>query len=89
MVEKTRAMQMKERSFASKHFYLRNDIKGDLKGFQENFKTFFQVLPAVSGPDGENTDHSQNQSDCRICRILPTHELSKKWLFFGAFLIKQ
>ena len=47
MVEKTRAMQMKERSFASKHFYLRNDIKGDLKGFQENFKTFFQVLPAV------------------------------------------
>ena len=76
MVEKTRAMQMKERSFASKHFL-------------ENFKTFFQVLPAVSGPDGENTDHSQNQSDCRICRILPTHELRKKWLFFGAFLIKQ
>ena len=64
-------------------------LKGDLKGFQENFKTFFQVPPIVSGPHGENTDHSQNQSDCRICRILPTHELRKKWLFFGAFLIKQ
>ena len=63
-------------------------LNGDLKGFRENFKTFFQVPPAVSGPDGENTDHSQNQSDCRICRILPTHELSKKWLFFGAFFNK-
>ena len=26
-------------------------------------------------PDGENTAHSRNQSDCRICRILPAHEL--------------
>ena len=63
-------------------------LKGDLKGFQENFKTFFQVPPAVSGLDGENTDHSQNQSDCRICRILPTHELRKKWLFFWGFFNK-
>ena len=23
--------------------------------------------PTVSGLDGENTSHSQNQSDCRIC----------------------
>ena len=61
-------------------------LKGDLKGFQENFKTFFQVPPTVSGPHGENTDHSQNQSDCRICRILPTHELRKKMvIFLGLF----
>ena len=34
--------------------------------------------PAVSGPDGENTAHSRNQSYCRICRIPPAHELRKK-----------
>ena len=53
-------------------------LKSDLKGFQENFETFFWIPPAVSGPDGRNTAHSQNQSDCRICRILPAHKLKKK-----------
>ena len=53
-------------------------LKSDLKGFQENFETFFRIPPAVSGPDGRNTAHSQNQSDYRICRILPAHELRKK-----------
>ena len=37
-----------------------------------------RIPPAVSGPDGENTARSRNQSDCRICRIPPTHELRKK-----------
>ena len=55
-------------------------LKSDLKGFQENFETFFWIPPAVSGPDGRNTAHSQNQSDCRICRILPAHELRKNKL---------
>ena len=32
----------------------------------------------VSGPDGENTARSRNQSDCRICRIPPAHERRKK-----------
>ena len=32
----------------------------------------------VSGPDGENAAFSQNQSDCRICRIPPAHGLRKK-----------
>ena len=53
-------------------------LKGDLKGFPENFVTFFRIPPAVSGPDGENTARSRNQSDCRICRIPPAHELRKK-----------
>ena len=55
-------------------------LKSDLKGFQENFETFFRIPPAVSGPDGRNTAHSQNQSDCRICRILPAHKLRKNKL---------
>ena len=37
------------------------------------------VPPAVSGPDGENTARSGNQSDRRICRIPPAHELRKKY----------
>ena len=53
-------------------------LKGDLKGFKENFETKDRIPPAVSGPDGENTAHSRNQSDCRICRIPPAHELRKK-----------
>ena len=53
-------------------------LKGDLKGFPENFETKDRIPPAVSGPDGENTARSWNQSDCRICRIPPAHELRKK-----------
>ena len=53
-------------------------LKGDLKGFQENFETFFRIPPAVSGPDGENTARSRKQSDCKICKIPPAHELRKK-----------
>ena len=53
-------------------------LKGDLKGFQENFETKNRMPPAVSGPDGENTARFRNQSDCRICRIPPAHELRKK-----------
>ena len=44
-------------------------LKGDLKGFQENFENF---SPA------ENSPRSRNQSDCRICRIPPAHELRKR-----------
>ena len=40
--------------------------------------------PAVSGPDGENTARSRNQSDCRICRIPPAHELRKKIIVYSA-----
>ena len=32
----------------------------------------------MSGPPGENTSRSRNQSECRICRIPPAHELRKK-----------
>ena len=53
-------------------------LRGDLKGFQENFETFFRIPPAVSGPDGENTARSRKQSDCKICKIPPAHELRKK-----------
>ena len=53
-------------------------LKGDLKGFPENFETKDRIPPAVSGPDGENTARSRNQSDCRICRKTPAHELRKK-----------
>ena len=28
-------------------------LKGDLKGFPENFETKDRIPPAVSGPDGE------------------------------------
>ena len=52
--------------------------KGDLKGFQEKFKTKDRIPPAVSGQYGENTARSRNQSDWRICRIPPAHELRKK-----------
>ena len=38
-------------------------LKGDLKGFPENFVTFFRIPPAVGGPDEENTARSRNQSD--------------------------
>ena len=41
-------------------------------------KSLRKKPPAVSGPDGENTARSRNQSDCRICRIPPAHELRKK-----------
>ena len=53
-------------------------LKGDLKGFQEKFKTKDRIPPAVSGQYGENTARSRNQSDWRICRIPPAHELRKK-----------
>ena len=33
--------------------------------------------PAVSGPDVENTARFRNQSDCRISRTPPAHELRK------------
>ena len=53
-------------------------LKGDLKGFQEKFKTKDRIPSAVSGQYGENTARSRNQSDWRICRIPPAHELRKK-----------
>ena len=53
-------------------------LKGDLKGFQENFETFFRIPRAVRGPDEENTARSRKQSDCKICKIPPAHELRKK-----------
>ena len=57
-------------------------LKGDLKGFPENFETKDRIPPAVSGPDGENIARSWNQSDCRICRIPPAYELRKnKWRY--------
>ena len=37
-----------------------------------------RTWPAVSGPERENTAHSRNQSDRRICRIPPAHDLRKK-----------
>ena len=40
MVVKTEIIQIKERDLTAKYFYLRGD-KGDLKGFQTNFKTLF------------------------------------------------
>ena len=52
-------------------------LKGDLKGFPENFETKDRIPPAVSGPDGKNIARSWNQSDCRICRIPPAYELRK------------
>ena len=39
MLVKTEIMQIKERELTD-YFYLRRD-KGDLKGFQTNFKTLF------------------------------------------------
>ena len=77
MVKKTKAMQMKER-FQQNIFICVIILKGDLKGFQEKFKTKDRIPPAVSGPYGENTARSRNQSDWRICRIPPAHELRKK-----------
>ena len=77
MVKKTKAMQMKER-FQQNIFICVIILKGDLKGFQEKFKTKDRIPPAVSGQYGENTARSRNQSDWRICRIPPAHELRKK-----------
>ena len=44
MVEKTRVKQMKERGFI-KTFICAMILKGDFKGYQETFKTFFGYCP--------------------------------------------
>ena len=54
------------------------DIKRWFKRLPRKIQTKDRIPPAVSGQYGENIARSRNQSDWRICRIPPAHELRKK-----------